>query len=241
MFPKPKPSLTPNTYAYESEPLVKPTGFREYDARWLLGKEINLMGVQALGLGLGTLIREIGVEREIVIGHDFRSYSPSIKQALTPACWRPAGSARHRPGAVADRLFRPIRARRSVRGDGDGQPQRERLDRREDGREPAAYLRPGRDGRLQGHRPRRRFKLHAAAAPIVRRELPRAISRTSPSGRSSAARSRWSPPAATAPPARSRRRCCSASAAKSCRSTPTSTTISRTTTRTPKTSRCCTT
>ena len=35
MFPKPKPSLTPNTYAYESEPLVKPTGFREYDARWL--------------------------------------------------------------------------------------------------------------------------------------------------------------------------------------------------------------
>ena len=51
MFPKPKPSLTPNTYAYESEPLVKPTGFREYDARWLFGKEINLMGVQALGHG----------------------------------------------------------------------------------------------------------------------------------------------------------------------------------------------
>ena len=35
MFPKPKPELTPNTYAYESSPLVKPTGFREYDARWL--------------------------------------------------------------------------------------------------------------------------------------------------------------------------------------------------------------
>ena len=56
MFPKPKPALAPNTYAYESEPLVKPTGFREYDARWLLGKEINLMGVQALGLGLGRNI-----------------------------------------------------------------------------------------------------------------------------------------------------------------------------------------
>ena len=54
MFPKPKPALTPNTYAYESEPLVKPTGFREYDARWLLGTELNLMGAQALGLGLGT-------------------------------------------------------------------------------------------------------------------------------------------------------------------------------------------
>ena len=49
MFPTPKPALTPNTYAYESSPLVKPTGFREYDARWLLEKEINLMGVQALG------------------------------------------------------------------------------------------------------------------------------------------------------------------------------------------------
>src|SRR6201986_88143 len=82
MFPKPKPSLSPNTYAYESEPLVKPTGFREYDARWLFGTEINLMGVQALGLGLGTLIRELGARQEIVIGHDFRSYSASIKYAL---------------------------------------------------------------------------------------------------------------------------------------------------------------
>src|SRR4030088_1385545 len=82
MFPKPKPALTPNTYAYESEPLVKPTGFREYDARWLLGAEINLMGVQALGLGLGTLIHELGVKPEIVTGHDFRSYSASVKTAL---------------------------------------------------------------------------------------------------------------------------------------------------------------
>ncbi|HEY7663880.1 MAG TPA: phosphomannomutase/phosphoglucomutase [Xanthobacteraceae bacterium] len=82
MFPKPKPVLTPNTYAFESEPLVKPTGFREYDARWLLGSEINLMGVQALGLGLGTLIRELGVAPEIVTGHDFRAYSASVKTAL---------------------------------------------------------------------------------------------------------------------------------------------------------------
>jgi phosphomannomutase/phosphoglucomutase len=82
MFPKPKPALAPNTYAYESEPLVKPTGFREYDARWLLGTELNLMGVQALGLGLGTLIHELGVKPEIVTGHDFRSYSASVKTAL---------------------------------------------------------------------------------------------------------------------------------------------------------------
>jgi len=82
MFPKPKPALAPNTYAYESEPLVKPTGFREYDARWLLEKEINLMGVQALGLGLGTLIHELGVAPKVVTGHDFRAYSASVKTAL---------------------------------------------------------------------------------------------------------------------------------------------------------------
>jgi len=82
MFPKPKAELKPNTYAYESEPMVKATGFREYDARWLFGKEINLMGIQALGMGLGTMIGEMGVKQEIVVGHDFRGYSASIKYAL---------------------------------------------------------------------------------------------------------------------------------------------------------------
>src|SRR3974377_1632424 len=62
--------------------MVKSTGFREYDARWLFQKEINLMGVQALGMGLGTLIRQMGVKPEIATGHDFRSYSASIKYAL---------------------------------------------------------------------------------------------------------------------------------------------------------------
>src|SRR5690606_29504739 len=82
MFPKPLPALTPNTYDYESLPMVKPTGFREYDARWLFQKEINLMGVQALGMGLGTLLKEMGVKPEIVTGHDFRGYSSAIKYAL---------------------------------------------------------------------------------------------------------------------------------------------------------------
>jgi phosphomannomutase / phosphoglucomutase len=82
MFPVPKPFLKPNTYAYESEPMVKATGFREYDARWLFETEINLMGIEALGLGLGTLIHEMGVKPEIVTGHDFRSYSGAIKLAL---------------------------------------------------------------------------------------------------------------------------------------------------------------
>ncbi|HEY0439198.1 MAG TPA: phosphomannomutase/phosphoglucomutase [Xanthobacteraceae bacterium] len=82
MFPKPQPALTPNTYDYEARPMVKATGFREYDARWLFEKEINLMGVQALGMGLGTLIKEMKVRPEIVTGHDFRGYSASIKMAL---------------------------------------------------------------------------------------------------------------------------------------------------------------
>ena len=79
MFPKPVQVLTPNTYGFESSPMVKATGFREYDARWLFEKEINLMGVQALGLGLGTLIREMGVPPEIVTGHDFRSRSTFLR------------------------------------------------------------------------------------------------------------------------------------------------------------------
>jgi phosphomannomutase / phosphoglucomutase len=82
MFPTPSPALKPNTYAFESSPLVKPTGFREYDARWLLDREINLMGVQALGMGLGTLIHQLGVRPEIVTGHDFRAYSAAVKMAL---------------------------------------------------------------------------------------------------------------------------------------------------------------
>ncbi|TBW31939.1 phosphomannomutase/phosphoglucomutase, partial [Siculibacillus lacustris] len=82
MFPIPQQVLLPNTYAYESAPMVKVTGFREYDARWLFGSEINLMGIQALGMGIGTLLGERGVKREIAVGHDFRSYSASIKLAL---------------------------------------------------------------------------------------------------------------------------------------------------------------
>ncbi|MFN3513035.1 MAG: phosphomannomutase/phosphoglucomutase [Phenylobacterium sp.] len=82
MLPAPRADLKPNTLAYETLPLVKATGFREYDARWLFGPEINLLGVEALGLGLGTYIHELG-QKKIVVGHDFRSYSLSIKQALT--------------------------------------------------------------------------------------------------------------------------------------------------------------
>ena len=81
-LPKPRADLVPNTLAYEITPLVKATGFREYDARWILGKEINYLGISALGVGLGTYIHEIGVAPRVVVGHDFRSYSVNVKQAL---------------------------------------------------------------------------------------------------------------------------------------------------------------
>ncbi len=90
MLPKPRADLAPNTRDFESVPLVKPTGFREYDARWWFGApgqtkapELNLTGVQALGLGLATVIHDMGAAPKIVVGHDYRAYSLSIKQALT--------------------------------------------------------------------------------------------------------------------------------------------------------------
>ena len=82
MLPKPRADLKPNTPDFERLPLVKPTGFREYDARWLFPDEINLMGLNAIGLGLATLAGERGVPKRFVVGHDYRSYSAAVKQAL---------------------------------------------------------------------------------------------------------------------------------------------------------------
>ena len=89
MMPKPRADLLPNTFEFEVLPLVKPTGFREYDARWWFGipssdkaPELNLNGVQALGLGMATLFHELGVPPKVVTGHDFRSISQPIKNAL---------------------------------------------------------------------------------------------------------------------------------------------------------------
>ena len=86
---KPVSDALPNTFEFETQALVHPSGFREYDARWWFGHpgsdkapELNLIGVQALGMGLGTLIQRLGAGPDIVVGHDFRSYSMAIKLAL---------------------------------------------------------------------------------------------------------------------------------------------------------------
>ena len=82
MLPTPRADLKANTAEFERYPLVKPTGFREYDARWLFPQDINLMGLNAIGMGLATLAAERGVKKRFVVGHDYRSYSASVKQAL---------------------------------------------------------------------------------------------------------------------------------------------------------------
>jgi len=82
MSVSPRPEVTPNTWEFLLEPMIAPTGFREYDARWRFPEEINLPGVTALGLGLGTQMHEAGVRPEIVIGNDYRDYSLAIKNAL---------------------------------------------------------------------------------------------------------------------------------------------------------------
>ena len=35
---------------------IKESGFREYDARWLYPKDIDLEGIEELGRGLGTQV-----------------------------------------------------------------------------------------------------------------------------------------------------------------------------------------
>ncbi len=79
---RPAAEVTPNTWNFLRDPMIAPTGFREYDARWKYPDEINLPGITALGLGLGTQMHRRGIRPEIAVGNDYRDYSLSIKNAL---------------------------------------------------------------------------------------------------------------------------------------------------------------
>jgi len=63
---------------------IDPYGFREYDARWIYKKDIDLFGIENLGKGLGTqIIRHTKKNNpRVIVGHDYRSYSEEIKVAL---------------------------------------------------------------------------------------------------------------------------------------------------------------
>ena len=67
---------------YNEKPIINEFGFREYDARWVYPEQINLSGIKKLGYGLGILMQENRVNKEIVVGHDYRSYSVDVKNAL---------------------------------------------------------------------------------------------------------------------------------------------------------------
>ena len=64
--------------------IINPNGFREYDARWIYKKDIDLDGITNLGKGLGTQIIKHTKKQNprVVVGHDYRSYSEEIKLAL---------------------------------------------------------------------------------------------------------------------------------------------------------------
>ena len=79
---KPQPTVTQNTWEFLREPMITPTGFREYDARWKYPDDINLPGITALGMGLGTQMHARGIEPVIAVGNDYRAYSLDIKNAL---------------------------------------------------------------------------------------------------------------------------------------------------------------
>ena len=63
---------------------INPNGFREYDARWVFEKEIDIEGITNLGKGLGTqIIQSTKINNpRVVVGHDYRSYSEKIKNCL---------------------------------------------------------------------------------------------------------------------------------------------------------------
>ena len=64
--------------------LITSNGFREYDARWIFEKEIDLEGISNLGKGLGSqiIIHTKKNEPRVIVGHDYRSYSEQIKKAF---------------------------------------------------------------------------------------------------------------------------------------------------------------
>ena len=63
---------------------IDPLGFREYDARWIYEKDINKLGIENLGKGLGTQIIKHTKKNNprVIVGHDYRSYSEEIKTFL---------------------------------------------------------------------------------------------------------------------------------------------------------------
>jgi len=79
-----------NSADFFDKALIKPTGFREYDVRWRLEgtdePELNYSGLVILGRAFGTWLfkhlKGFPKDPQVVVSHDFRSYSQNVKNAF---------------------------------------------------------------------------------------------------------------------------------------------------------------
>jgi phosphomannomutase / phosphoglucomutase len=79
-----------NSSGYFSEPLALRSGFREYDARWVIEPSqkngsitLNYLGLRRLGASLGRFLQfKLSAGNRIIVGHDYRRYSENVKNAV---------------------------------------------------------------------------------------------------------------------------------------------------------------
>ena len=82
MLPTPREDLKPNTLEFEQLPLVKATGFQRIRRALVVPRGNQPDGPERHRPRTDAAVRGRGVKRRIVVGHDYRSYSASVKQAL---------------------------------------------------------------------------------------------------------------------------------------------------------------
>jgi phosphomannomutase/phosphoglucomutase len=62
---------------------VHRTGFREYDARWFIDRDVNYRGLVHVGHAFGTLLRQMDpTHRQVVLAWDYRAYSQHAAHAV---------------------------------------------------------------------------------------------------------------------------------------------------------------
>ena len=66
-----------------NEPFLHRTGFREYDARWFIDRDVNYRGLTHVGHSFGTLLRRMDPShRQVVLAWDYRAYSQHCARAV---------------------------------------------------------------------------------------------------------------------------------------------------------------
>ncbi len=75
-------SVPEKSMEYFQVPLINANGFREYDVRWMIDKELNYQGIVVLGKAFGTQLQKEYNISEVVVGFDYRKYSENVKNAF---------------------------------------------------------------------------------------------------------------------------------------------------------------